>query len=89
MLSSMFYSRCAWTALRTVYTEYPSYLEKAKDSRIVAEQFLRFNLAGKFKTIIAPETIELGPTNTIVDNKLITTSPELREKYLRIKKRTP
>jgi hypothetical protein len=70
-------------ALKEMTENYSNYLAQAQKNRaVIAEQYSVKN--GAIKTIVKPEQVELGDTNTIKNNTLVTNSRRLYEKYLKI-----
>jgi len=73
-------------ALLDVYTHYEEHLDKGAKAREWASSYDYTNpkLKALYKSMIKPSIICLGKENAIYEDRLITTSPELYEKYQRI-----
>jgi glycosyltransferase involved in cell wall biosynthesis len=68
-------------ALLSMYHNYSKHLENAQEAREWSAQFDFPSLLPLYRTLLNPQTIELGAENCITDDKIVTTSPELLEKY--------
>lgn len=71
-------------ALKTMYNRYQYFLSKTYQGREWVRQFTRERLAGYFVTLIKPQKIVLGATNSISQDTLTTTSERLFKKYRNI-----
>ncbi len=71
-------------ALREVYHNYQTYLEKAQSGRKWVEQYLWKNLKGKFLSLVKPGHVVLGAENKITDDCLTTSSEKLYQKYIEL-----
>lgn len=70
------------TALREVYTNYQTYIERGPQAREWARQYTHANLKAKYVTLFKPKKVMLGNKNSIEDDCLITKSQELYQKYV-------
>lgn len=70
-------------ALKDVYKNHNTYLNKARQARAWVEQYLYKNLKNKYLNLIKPQKIILSDKNEITDNALITNSKDLYDKYTR------
>lgn len=71
-------------ALRDVYNNYDSYLEKAIRGREWVTRFQWENLKLRYLNLIKPKKIILGSENVVTDEYLMTNSEVLYQKYLEI-----
>ncbi|MBA3815676.1 MAG: glycosyltransferase, partial [Parachlamydiaceae bacterium] len=83
-----FFSNCTKEdvkiALRDVYTNYSSYLNKAKAGPKWTSQYRWINLKKKYLNLIKPKKVYLGDSNVITDEYLMTNSTNLYEKYIEL-----
>lgn len=68
-------------ALREVRNNYQTYIEKAQKGREWVKEYLWKNLKPRFMNLFKPKKVILGNENKITDDYIMTTSPELYEKY--------
>ena len=73
-------------AMLEVYQNYPFYEEKALLGKRWASQYDFSALSPLYSSLICPEKIVLGESNSLGEGFLITNSPSLYEKYTLIKK---
>jgi glycosyltransferase involved in cell wall biosynthesis len=71
-------------AMQDVYNNYQFYLEKSEKMRKWAQQYHYPNLREMYLSVVIPHKVILGDTDIIETNKIITTSPALRDKYTQI-----
>ncbi len=71
-------------ALREVYTNYQTYVEKAQAGRQWVKQYLWQNVKAKFLNLIKPKSVRLGDENQVTDEFIMTNSEKLynKMKYL-------
>jgi len=71
-------------ALLDMYENYDKYLQHRKDAREWVQQYCYNRLNTLYLTLVKPQQVILGKENKLTDDALITTSPELVEKYQRL-----
>lgn len=71
----------ARAALRNVYNNYSKYLGLAKKSRSWVTKYKPENLRAYYNNLIKPKDLILGEENIITEDKLITNSKALYQKY--------
>lgn len=76
------------TALRDVYTNYDIYLNKAQQGREWVKQYRHQNMSMRYHNLVKPKNLILGDHDEVTDEHLITASPILYTKYMRILKKT-
>lgn len=69
-------------ALREVYTNYQTYVQKAQQGREWVKTYLWKNLKKRFMNLIKPKEVRLGEENRVTDDYIRTNSPELYKKYV-------
>ena len=74
----------AAAALLDVYENYDSYLEKGAEAKQWAATSDFAYLRPYYLSLLNPQKISLGEENRVTPEEIITTSPELVEKYTRI-----
>ena len=72
-------------ALKEVYEQYDTYLQKAAQARQWAMQYQYSHLKPFYQTLIRPKKIELGKENRLTPDCLITDSKALFDKYQKLK----
>ena len=72
-------------ALRDVYQNYQKYLDMAQKGREWVQRYLYKNLRPLYLNLVKPKKVILGDHNLITDEFLMTNSPKLYEKYIKIK----
>lgn len=70
-------------ALRDVYEHYDHFLHKAHHAREWAAQYTAENLRPVYHSLFKPSRIILGDKNEVTCDYVMTSSPELYEKYMR------
>jgi len=69
-------------ALRNVYNNYNTYLDKALQGREWAKNYTGINLKAKYLNLVKPKKIILGNQNIITEDYFMTESAVLYEKYI-------
>lgn len=69
-------------AMRDVYDNYQTYLEKAQQSRSWVAQYSFSTLQKKHLNFIKPKKVILGDCNKVEDDYLMTNDPKLYNKYM-------
>jgi len=68
-------------ALKEMYENYETYLEKAQEARNWTKKFEFKNLRPLYLSLVRPKEVVLGEENKITAEFLMTNSPKLYEKY--------
>lgn len=68
-------------AMADVFSNYSSYLKKAKEARVWAAQWDVAHVKNTYLNLIKPKTIVLGDENKVTEDTLVTTCPALYKKY--------
>lgn len=71
-------------ALREVYTNYQTYVDKAQGGRQWVEQYLWKNVKARFLNLIKPKEVRLGDENKVTDAFIMTSSGTLYNKYIQL-----
>lgn len=70
--------------LLEIYNNYATHIKLAEDRKKWVNQYCFENLKPLYLSLVKPSNIELGDENIIKENCLITSSPELYQKYCNI-----
>jgi glycosyltransferase involved in cell wall biosynthesis len=83
-----YYEDCAVSdaanAMLDVYENYDRYLAYSEAERLWVSQYHYPNLRSLYLSVVRPQVIVLGSSNTITKDKIITTDKKLVEKYMKI-----
>ncbi len=75
----------ATEALLDVYNNYETYLLKAQKGKKWVKNYAIHNLAAKYYNLVKPKKVILGNKNIITKEYLMTTSPQLVKKYVKLR----
>jgi glycosyltransferase involved in cell wall biosynthesis len=73
-------------AIQDVYLNYSQYASKGPMMRKWASAYSYSHLSRQYESLVAPKKVILGDVNEVTPDYIITTSQELYNKYMRLKK---